>query len=576
MKPDTVVLPALSLVCWALFLSLGWLIPNHYLPWTTFHSDAWVAVSLWLGMAAILFRSSILVQWNMLSITSLIAIFVPWVQWAAGQIDFLGQAWISSAYLLGFLLAMHLGQRWEELAPGQIIHAMFGAFVLASLASFGLQLYTWLGLHGTAVTDLVSMGLVGNRLYANLGQPNLLASLLLWGLLGTLLFYQDQMMRAWVAIILAICLVIGLAFTQSRTGALSLTVLVVFILWWRVRWRSPYVALVAASFYIVYWVLPGWLSGLHQFIFTNDMAAYSRPIQTTDLRLEAWKLFIAAILEHPWFGYGWSDIAKAQVEVSTQFPPLGVIFGQTHNLFLDILLWIGVPLGIALIGVLLSWLVNALLKTTDPRGLICLLALMVMGVHAMLEFPLHHAFFLLPTGILIGIVNRHSDYKGIVQTKPWTLLVLWAMAGVALIVTVLDYVRSEESYYALRFEKARIGVHKTQSGIPPDVIVLTQLRDWVWAERVVLSRNMSRSDLKTLYSIAQRFPTGPTIFRVAKASAITSEPARAQYWIDRLCFFVSERECIFWRKTWEEDQLNYPEMAQVVWRQEPNETFIGK
>lgn len=42
---------------WAVFLSLGWLLPNHYLPWIAFHTDAWIAWMLVLIGARVVIRS---------------------------------------------------------------------------------------------------------------------------------------------------------------------------------------------------------------------------------------------------------------------------------------------------------------------------------------------------------------------------------------------------------------------------------------------------------------------------------------------------------------------------------------
>ena len=45
------------LAAWAVTLALGWLLPNHYLPWSAFHFDAWSAIVLSLAAAAVLLRA---------------------------------------------------------------------------------------------------------------------------------------------------------------------------------------------------------------------------------------------------------------------------------------------------------------------------------------------------------------------------------------------------------------------------------------------------------------------------------------------------------------------------------------
>lgn len=565
MQQNSVVMPPLLLALWVVSLALAWLLPNHYLPWTTFHSDAWMAFSLWVGMVAVLFKAREQLRWNKFSVALLLLIFVPWMQWWSGQIYFYGQAWISSIYIMGFMFAIHCGQYWEVLEPGKVVHAIFAAIGLAALASVGLQLHTWFGLQSEDLTDIVSMGLVGNRLYANIGQPNILASLLLWGLLATLVFYQDSLIRGWSAGLVAVFLIAGLVFTQSRTGTLSLTVLLIVVCIWRKHWKSPYVVASALVLYGLYWLLPHYLADIHQLVFMDGSESYSRSIQMADTRLTAWRLFASAVLKRPWFGYGVGAVADAQVELSTEFPPLGIIFGHTHNQFLDFIIWFGLPIGLALVVVLIEWVITAWKRVKDARGMVCLMALMVMGVHSMLEFPMQHAFFLLPAGLFIGVVNVRASNEGNVRSNLWTLASIWLAVGVALFVTIADYMRSEESFYALRFEKARIGVDKTGIGRPPDVLVLTQLRDWIWADRLPIQKGMPRDQLEILDAIASNKPTGWTIYRIAKASAISAELDRAQYWIDRICILAPGDQCNLLYDIWIADKVKYPEMDRIRW-----------
>ena len=47
------------LVAWAVAMSMTWLLPNHYPPWTTFQSDAWAVLLLLARQALISFSTEL-------------------------------------------------------------------------------------------------------------------------------------------------------------------------------------------------------------------------------------------------------------------------------------------------------------------------------------------------------------------------------------------------------------------------------------------------------------------------------------------------------------------------------------
>ncbi len=89
-------------------LALAFLMPNHYSPWLSFHSE--VVASL--AFAPLILRAS----WQpgpvpALTIGALLLALVPLLQITSGQIFFAGDGWTSTLYLLGFALAVLAGAR---------------------------------------------------------------------------------------------------------------------------------------------------------------------------------------------------------------------------------------------------------------------------------------------------------------------------------------------------------------------------------------------------------------------------------------------------------------------------------
>jgi hypothetical protein len=211
-------------------MALSWLLPNHSQPWLSFHTDAWVASALTLIGVFVLARSNDLISWAGSTLWVLAAACIPWFQLIFGQIHYFGIAWINSAYLLGFGMCVLVGQHWERFAPDSVADFLFLSIGIAAIVSVGLQLYQWLGLDFESAYILFS---TGSRHFGNMAQPNLMASLLLLGVLASGWGFFTKRLSASVAIVLALFLLFGVALTESRTAQLNVVLLLVLVTWRR-------------------------------------------------------------------------------------------------------------------------------------------------------------------------------------------------------------------------------------------------------------------------------------------------------------------------------------------------------
>ena len=352
---------------WACTLALGWLLPNHHRPWTAFHADAWVALTLLLAAATVIFRSRVTLLWHKMPILVTLLVFIPWTQYSQGLVSQIGNVWITSAYLLGLSLALVIGANWEANSPGQLADALFLAVGVASVLSVGLQLYQWLHLDGLA---LWTLGGGHERPFANLGQPNQLATLLLWGVLAAAWGFLRGYVGAKAALLMAIFLLFGVALTASRTAWLAVVGLVCASWLWRRFWKSRQVAWVAsglALYFLICVVGIGWLQT------PTGGTLNETTLMRGDLRSLAWLAFLDAAWRAPLWGYGWNQIASAQMAVAADHPALHVIFLHSHNLFLDLILWCGVPLGLLTSVCLLAWFWRRLKAVNNAENLVLML-----------------------------------------------------------------------------------------------------------------------------------------------------------------------------------------------------------
>ena len=354
--PNRLVRPPMSsfwLCAWSLTLAIGWLLPNHYPPWSTFHLDTWAASAFLLASVAVFLRTKGPIPWTGLGLLLAVLVLVPHVQYAFGVVAMAGTAWVSTAYLLGLVLALLTGFQWESAGPSQPVDGLFLAIGLGAVVSVGLQLHQWLGLDRL---DIWSMGEGFGRPFANFGQPNQLGTFLVWALLATFWGYVRRYVNATVAICLAVFLLFGLALTASRTAWVGVALVVVASWWWRKVWahaRVPWVVTGLALNFVLFVVSIGWLTRLFTGAALFDAGSMTRI--SGESRPQIWSLFVDGALQRPWWGYGWNQVALAQMEVAVDHAPLHVFFSHAHNLFLDLVIWCGLPIGLAASAALVWW-----------------------------------------------------------------------------------------------------------------------------------------------------------------------------------------------------------------------------
>lgn len=523
--------------------------------------DAWTAIVLALAAAAVIMRSTGPVVWHGITLLAAALVFVPLVQYGFGMVMFSGAAWISTAYLIGFLLALLTGVRWEMTSPGQLADGLFLAIGVAALLSVGLQLHQWLALD---LLNIWSMGDGYGRPFANFGQPNQLGTFLLWGLLAAAWGLARRHIGVGTALFMAVHLLFGLALTQSRTAWVAVVILVGASWLWRRLWsdqRLPWLVTGLGLYFAACVISIGWLSQLFLLTLFADIGDIVRI--SSEQRPAAWALFLDAALQRPWFGYGWNQVGLAQLTAALNHPSLHVLFSHSHNLFLDLILWCGIPAGLLVSIYLVGWSWRRLCEVRGSEDAVLMLFLIVVGNHAMLELPLHHAYFLLPAGLVMGALNVRLNARPILIVRRWSVIAVW-LASVALLALIIrDYSRVEASYQALRFEWAHIKTDIRRG--PPEVLLLTQWREFIRFARFEPSSGMSADKLDWMRKLTSAYPSAGAFHKLAGALAMNQQPDEAQLWLKRLCKFVSESQCADVKAAWANQSLSNSGIAAVPW-----------
>jgi O-antigen ligase len=546
-------------------IGLAFLLPGHYLPWLTFQSQ-WVGalgvLCVGLGAAQAASRGELAnpIAFPPIAWLALLSAFVPMFQWFGGRTYFFSDALLPTLYLIGFALSIAAGATWAAIDNGRWLDGLFAAFSIAAAVSVGLALMQWLGWGsgGVWIADLPR----GGRPFANLGQPNHLATLLALGLVGVLRAYEKDRCSAILASIAAAWVVIGLVMVQSRTGWLFVVFLVV---WWTAMRRGVGLrigrlpVLLGAVLLVVGVVI--W-EPINARLLLANTATLDERLQAGPRR-EIWMLLADAVWQAPWTGYGWNQVTLAQQAVALDHAAIGRMFQNSHNTVLDLALWAGLPFALLWIVVVGRLLVRQVKACNSADTWCTLAAIGAIVLHAMLEYPLEQAYFLLPLGLLVGALPSHSR-PGLVAQWPLSafFLTLSLMLG-ALLWIGAEYLKVEQTNRDVRLMLAGFGLDKVPSVPPPDVILLDGPREYHRFMITTASPNMPPDKLDWMRVVAQRNAFAPAMMRYALAAGLNGRATDASLTLQRLCRIHSTERCEEARGTWLSAQYQFPELLRI-------------
>ena len=544
-------------------LALGaWLTPNHYLPWLAFHGELLMGLALGVALAGEFAQQPRHPdRLSSLTLLTLLLAGIPLLQVATGLIRFAGDAWVVCTYLLAFALAQVLGRRLLHRLGGAVLaEGLAVLFVAASLLSVGVQLYQWLRLSGLGVfaADMPPWGTP----FANLAQHNHLATLLFLGLVGSLFLYEHRRIRGWAAAATILFLEAGMVMTGSRAAWLNVLLLTVVLCLSRRRLALRLPLHAAPGLAVAMGVLVAAWGPLNDILLLSAGRTLAVQAQVGPRPLFYATMF-DALAQRPWFGYGWNQGLIAQGQVLDAHPAAGRLMGSSHNLLLDLVVWNGVPLGLALAGFMAWWLWRQWRACRGIPQAFMLAAVVGVLVHAMLEYPLSYAYFLLPVGVMMGALDaalpNPREYK-----VPRLALPAGAIAtGALLVLIVVDYVEVEANTRLLRFETARIGTSGIESQAP-ELMMLTQWHEYLRFARIAPQPGMSEAEIDRMRRVVERFPYASAQRKYALANALNGQPDVARRTLDRMCKLHTARNCAAELGAWvEQMRSQYPQLAAV-------------
>jgi len=554
-------------------ISLGFLMAGHYPPWTSFENE-WIAGAgaLLTGAAALADKRSFGAQrLPLLAATAAALACVPLLQYVAGQVWFLSDAALSATYLLAFAACIVAGQVLGNHRAAAFVEGLMGALLAAALVSTAIALLQWLEFRGSI---FVVEQQPGGRPFGNMAQPNHLATLIGLGLIAVVRLYELRRFSGITTAITAAFLGWGMVTTQSRTGWLFLAL---FTVWWawnfrRLGLRLQPAAILAALllFGVAVWA---WEPLNNALLLSSNGTLEGR--FNPGPRKAIWPLLLDAAFRHPWTGYGWSQVVVAQETAALDHTAAGYWFLQGHNLVLDLVLYNGIPIGIAVTGCLAWWFIRQIRACRSVEQWALLGSVAAIFAHALVEYPLHYAYFLLPAGLMMGALEALHPLPAWAVPMPRSVFAVVMAALAAMLFWIgAEYVQVESAVRQLRFVLQGIGVDKVPDAPLPDVRLLDEPRE---LHRFLLAQprpGMTPDELEWMRRVSMREPRAIPMLRYALATGLNGRPQEAELTLRRFCKMHLARSCDEGRDSWRAVQDHYAVLRSIPYPDTPAELQV--
>lgn len=519
----------------ALVLLMSFMIPTHLQPWIAGYNEIAAFFSMLL-ISVFLFNKPIAVP----RATILIALtaLIPILQWKFGVIFFSEDAVIVASYLLGFASVVLIGFNFSTSYNRTLTYNIFfSVFIIGAILSTWIALRQWLFLQDAPNSLETYIGTTtGLRPFANFAQPNSLATFLCMGLASTLYFFEQRRFGVLTSSLLAIFLILGVAITQSRTPWVG----VLFAIgWW--AWKSRIIQSRLSR-----WGFASWSALYFLFVFITVKLSTSMGLikinvidhAQHDYRFDLFQQFGSAVLHGSLWGFGWNQGTVAQLSVPNMLR-VHAAYDSSHNLLLDLLVWNGPILGSVLIIGFVTWMLRLFYKANSIESVLALMAVGFVLVHAMVEFPLSYAFFLLPVGFLIGMVEGEQNKinsNRLTALIPSHLTLPHAVFAVFLVSATVLLMRIEHEYSTMDYDFPYLDLSKKLqteyvTQIPDkanNAIILTRLRESLRVKFSEPAMNMTAEQIDLTRKVAYRSPNAANLYHYTLALALNNQPELAK------------------------------------------------
>lgn len=442
-----VVASVLVAAALALFCCLPFVVPTAPEPIPSFDAE-WLAAALGLVAMAVTAVASTerLRHWPRSACIFLAFAVLIVGQTAAGTSAHPRLAALACLYLLWAAGLAWLGAAVRgRVDADRIIDIVATAIVVAACLDTAAAL---LQLHGTpGLLRSFVLPMDGLRPGGNLGQPNHLALLTLWGL-ASLARLAARLRSGRALAVPALLLVTGLAISGSRAGILAATALglAVWVTGPRLAPAAPRRLRIGVVFAVL--ALVATMGVAAQRPATDPAGVrFTEAAARADQRPTLWRGAMKVFADAPLAGAGHGRFAGRFFEIAPDLPSPrpDVMTTHAHNLVLQIAAEYGLA-GIAILVVgAVAWGAGLRGRRSGVGTWACWLVIPAM-VQSLFEYPLWYAYFLGPFAFALGAAEGHRLEFG----RRRVVTVVFAAASLVGAVLLSDLWRDFEFLRAFR------------------------------------------------------------------------------------------------------------------------------
>jgi O-antigen ligase len=414
-SPRRLPLSAVGIAAAVAFSAVPPLVAFNLQPNPTFFNQ--IAALLLAGpfVALVSGRSSGRLPWSLIVALALVAAAIPVSHFTAGLPTGLvlqGLGLVLAAMMLVLSGASARGRSAAAPTEGVTLRDPLAAFLLGwMVAGIVSALIACVQTFAPEWVDNIFIARAETaRAIGNLRQPNHLATVLLLASIAVVaLFEFGSFGRRQISDALAalVPLMLALVLTGSRTGVVGVLLLAAWGAWDRGRQLSRAARGLLLGTPLLYALAWGamWLwahEGAHAIGGGLRLALGADGGDISSSRFAIWANALSLIRTQPLTGVGFGEFNLAWT--LTPFPDRPTaLFDHTHNLPLQLIVELGIPVGVLVTALLLWSLWRAWrLSRGDLRARVATMFVVMVGLHSLFEYPLWFAFFLLPVSWVWG------------------------------------------------------------------------------------------------------------------------------------------------------------------------------
>lgn len=421
------------------FITISYLIPIHFKPWTTFLSE----ISVFFGVLFLIlsqYKEKIIVLKVFFPL--FIFSFLPLIQFLMGNVFYLSRALLGFLYLISFIFVFIITFNMCKDNNKREIYFLYFSYFIVFIGglNFIILIIQWFDF---SVSNLVVAEFSGSRPYGNLAQPNNLAILQVISLLSLIYLYFKGKISSILFSLFNLLLLFTIVLTQSRAGgvALLMSLITLFILCFRLKINFSKFLLFNLFAYIFISLnlnkFSIFVKNNFGFLKGETLSSIDRELDSNG-RIDIWIQMYYAIIKEPLFGYGWNQVSLAQSNVILDYP-LKMWVNSSHNIVLDIILWFGLPIGLIIILYFIFLIFKIFIALNCTEGFFSFSMFIVILVHSMLEYPLYYSYFLITTAFIFGVCASSLNHTKIFSIRYSYLILYSIILLIGLILVWKDY-----------------------------------------------------------------------------------------------------------------------------------------